>query len=552
MGRLLDTLWGHKPPTSASTTLHTHVLRLRRVLRERGLTSCPVRTVPGGYLLEATEDTLDLLSFRRQVAQARRYAGTGDHESELRHLGWALDLWRGQALTNIQSEVLQREEAPQLAEERLAVVQRRVDVALALGRHDDLVPELRSLTDAHPLRERFWEQLVEVLYRLGRQADALEECRRIKSILADELGIDPGPDLRRLELQILRGERTSGGRAGTRPQPVSVRPSAPGQFELPPDVTGLIGRADLTAEIAGDLAAWRDRPAPAVAVLRGLPGVGKTALAVHIAHQLRPHFPEGQWYVQLADPHGVARDADQVIRQLRAALAGRRILLLLDGATSVAHVQRLLPGTAGGGVLVTSRMSLAGLTALWGSPAYLVDALPPADSVDLLAHMLSAEMVRAEPAATSKLASLCGGLPLALRIAAAKFLDRWPHGLASYVSWLRHDTLSKLCLGTDRCFSVRDAFEESYTGLSPGGQRLLMRLAAGPGRDAIRDEVAVPANGHGDHRDEALLEELLDRSMIRLVAPGAYAMQPLLRRYLVGRAREPGAGPGQEAGAATS
>jgi DNA-binding SARP family transcriptional activator len=544
MGRLFDAVWDYAPPASARATLQTYVLRLRRVFRDHGMATCPVRTVPGGYILDASEETLDLMSFRQQVAQARRLASTGDPEAELRHLRGALDLWRGDALTNIQSDVLHREEVPRLTEEWLEAIERRIDVAVVLGQHGDLVSELRSLTAAHPQRERFWEQLVGVLYRLGRQAEALEEYRRIRKILADELGIDPSPRLQRLELQILRGEALleEPVEAGSVVSTLPARP-APADCQLPLDADGLFGRADIAAQVADDLVGRIDRAAPAVAVIRGGPGVGKTALAVHLAHRLRPHFPDGQWYLRLADPQGRPREPAEVQRELIRATggdpaaagpdggSGARVLLVLDDATSVAQVRSLLPGIASGGVLVTGRTSLVGLTALWGIRSYMVDTLSAAESVELLAHMLGDELVRAERAAAMELAELCGGLPLALRIAAAKFLDRWPYGLASYNGWLRHDTLSKLCLGTDRLFSVREAFEASYARLSPGGQRLFTHIASG-GRD----------------RDEVLLEELLDNSLIRLVAPGRYSMHPLLRRYALDRVRSDAmgtdAGPG--------
>jgi DNA-binding SARP family transcriptional activator len=224
--RLHEVVWSGTPPVSARATLQTYVFRLRRMLARHGAKTCPIRTVPGGYLVDANSASLDILRFRSLVGAAQRTGTAGDLNEESRLLSEALSVWRGQALANLTSEVLQREEIPRLNEERLWAMERRIEVELLLGRHRGLISELRPLTTAFPRRERFWEQLVEALYQSGRQAEALDEYRKVRRILREDLGLDPGRGLQELELAILRGEPLPDRRttkvAGTRSRPGSV------------------------------------------------------------------------------------------------------------------------------------------------------------------------------------------------------------------------------------------------------------------------------------------------------------------------------------------
>lgn len=227
---LLRAVWDDEPPGTAKAALHTCVLRLRRLFTKYGVSGGDIEAVPGGYRIAASAETLDLIRFRELAGQARAQP---DPEAELSLLRSALALWRGAALTNVHSQVLHREEVPRLVEERLRVVERIFDLEIALDRRREVLPELLTAARAHPTHEHFWEQLIESLYRTGRRAEALSEYRWVKGYLREQLGVDPGPALRRLELMVLRGEdaeadgREPGRRGSGRREAVTVRESAP-------------------------------------------------------------------------------------------------------------------------------------------------------------------------------------------------------------------------------------------------------------------------------------------------------------------------------------
>jgi DNA-binding SARP family transcriptional activator len=559
--RLYETVWGDTPPVSARTTLQTYVLRLRQLFACHQLTPGPIRTVPSGYVLDGAAETVDLLRFRHLCALAGKCAKDNDLEEESRYLAEALSLWHGPALTNIHSDLLHREEVPKLTEEWLEATERRLDIELALGRHRRLPSELRPLTAAYPDRERFREQLVEALYRSGRQAEALEECRKIRRILLDELGIDPGPDLQRLEVKILRGEALPNrlaGATGQSARAASTSDSVSASCQLPLEIPDFVDRVDIATAMVEDLTHGGGRAGPAVAILRGGPGVGKTALALRVAHQLRPVFPDGQWYVRLVDPGGSPRACGDVLGDLlraagvdvrdlpvdlvarasalRASMTDRRVLLVLDDVASVEQAQPLLPGTPGNAVLAISRMSLIGFTALCGVRRYHLDVLPPPDAVELLARMVGRDVVHNEYGAATELAALCGYLPLALRIVAAKLVDRPNPDLSGYVRWLRTDTLAKLAIGPSSPISVRKAFETSYRALDGGAQRLF-RLLGRIGPDISADEVAARIGGPPGSAEQ-VLDELLDAGMIRNASAGRFAMRGLMYLYAQETARE--------------
>ncbi|WP_236244759.1 AfsR/SARP family transcriptional regulator [Streptomyces sp. CC210A] len=197
-------VWGEEQPATAKAALQTCVLRLRRLFAKHGVVDTPIEAVPGGYRISAGPRSLDLIGFRDATREASRL--THSPEAELRTLKAALALWRGSLLANVRSETLHRDEAPRLVEERLRTVERVCDLELSLGRCGEALVPLWSETRAHPGHERFHEQLIEALYRTGRQSEALTEYRRVKRYLREELGVDPSPGLRRLELAILRGD----------------------------------------------------------------------------------------------------------------------------------------------------------------------------------------------------------------------------------------------------------------------------------------------------------------------------------------------------------
>lgn len=475
---LVERLWDGSPPSvsRAAKTLQMTVARLRQAL---GPANC-VFTSNSGYLTEV--ENLDLLRFRT-------LAGDDPHA--------ALQLWRGQALQNVVSDALHREDVPGLAEERLVVLERRIEQDLDEGRVAGLVPELRALTAEHPLRERFWAQLMVALYRSDQQAAALEAFREVSDLLANELGIDPGALLRNLHQSILRAEPTLGW---TRRETVVPR-------QLPPDLARFTGRTDDLARLDRMLPAGTAGDTVVISAIAGSAGVGKTALAVHWAHRARDRFPDGQLAVNLRGydreepltPHDalgqllralghssseIPDDTDQRIGVYRSLLADRRVLVLLDNARAAEQVRPLLPAGGRSVVVITSRSDLRGLVALNDAKVLKLGVLPLDEAVQLLENVIGADRTRAEAEATVELARLCACLPLALRIAAS-LLATSPHlRVRDLVSQLSSgDRLAELEVGDDREAAVRAAFDLSYTALAPEAQRMFRVLGLAPRAD---------------------------------------------------------------------
>ncbi|MEJ2859022.1 MULTISPECIES: AfsR/SARP family transcriptional regulator [unclassified Saccharothrix] len=412
VAELVGFLWGDDPPARTRGTLQTYVMRLRHLLGDASL----IRTTADGYRLVVSPEQVDVHRFATAAGLARRAALAGETARAADLYTDALALWRGPALADVPSEALRRDEAPRLGERLLTVHEERNDVELALGHHERLVPALRALTADHPQRERFRAQLMTALYRCSRQAEALEAFRTAPH---------PGPELRALHRAILVGDPALAAPTGP------SDPDVPDQ--LPPDVPDFAGRADAVARVT-DLIAPTGTAVPVVA-LTGPAGVGKTALAVHVAHRLRDRFPDGRLYADLrgagrgpatADvltrflralgvpPEQIPVDVDEQGTLFRTLLAGRRMLLVLDDAAAPDQVRPLLPGTADCPVLVTSRDDLRGLIAVDGARRVALDVLTTEESLDLLGDT--------GPAARD-LAERCGGLPLTLRVAAAAVGD---------------------------------------------------------------------------------------------------------------------------------
>jgi DNA-binding SARP family transcriptional activator/DNA polymerase III delta prime subunit len=542
---LAEALWGEALPASTRKVVQTYVARLRKLLGGSGL----IHSQPGGYVLAVARADVDVGRFEVLLGQAREAAGRGDRQGEAALLGRALGLWRGGPLADVASETLQREVAGRLGEQRLGVLQRRIEADLVLGRHDELVGELQVLTERYPLREGLWAQLMAALYRCGRQADALAAYRRVRGLLAEELGIDPGSELEVLHQAILTND------------PALAVPSAAGrvggwvrQSELPLEVGDFVGRAGLVGQIERLLA--EDRRVPVVA-LSGPPGVGKTALAIHAAHRLAERFGDGQLYVDLhgattglaplaplevlgrflralgTDPAAVPTSLEEASAAFRSRVAGRRLLLVLDNAADAVQVAPLLPANPGCGVLVTSRPVLAGLD---GTAHLPLDVLELEEATELLGLVAGKDRVAAEPAGAVELARCCGYLPLALRIAGARLVARptWP--VAALAERLadaqrRLDELELAQVG------VRASFQVSYQQLCDSPDALDRAAAQGFGLLGVLDgpEVGVPVAGRlldePEEAAEPVLERLVDAQLLQSPQPGRYRLHDLLRLY---------------------
>jgi DNA-binding SARP family transcriptional activator/tetratricopeptide (TPR) repeat protein len=540
--RLVTALWDEAMPDNARRGVQTYLTRLRGALG-----AGTISTVANGYLLHADPDQIDALRFGRLLDDAARAA---DPAIERTRLAEALALWCGTPFDGIQSGWLERSVAPPLTERYLAAVERRIDLDAALGHHGDPVAELRELTGQHPLRESLWVRLLVALDRSGRPAEALRQYEAIRERLADELGTDPGPELRQVHADLL---------AGIAPQRSGLVESGwPVPRQLPADIPGFTGRDtplktlnDLTTEDGGPIA-----NTVAIAVIAGAAGIGKTALAVHWAHQIADRFPDGQLYLNLrgfhpsgqvmapaeavrgfldalgVPPERVPSDPDAQAGLYRSLLAGKRVLVLLDNARDAAQVRPLLPGSPTCLVAVTSRHQLTGLVAAEAAQLLVLDAFPPDEAHAMLAHRLGADRLDAEPAATREIIGRCDRLPLALAIVAARAAGRAGHPLETLAAELRdtrHGGLAALSTG-DTSTDVRAVFSWSYQTLSPAAARLFRMLGLHPGPDlslpAAASVAALPA-----HQVRELLAELTQVHLLTEQSSGRYAFHDLLRAF---------------------
>ncbi|GHH76464.1 AfsR/SARP family transcriptional regulator [Promicromonospora soli] len=571
LDQLVERVWGTTAPRSARQTLHSYISRLRSVLDDVG-GPAPTRR-SGGYVLDVDAAAVDLHRFRALVAQARC---ADDHTAGSL---WqdAMALWQGVPFADLDSDWL-HSLAVTLAAERQAGCLDYYDLLLRRGEHARLLPEVAAAAEAHPLDERLAGQLMVALYRCGRQSDALAHFRLVQERLADELGSDPRPALSDLHQRILRhdpelavpttvsvaapdsstGSHTDSAAgsasADAPPGPVKSR-HRPAQ--LPLDVAGFTGRDDDLRRLDALLPDVSNDPATRTVVItaiRGTAGVGKTALAVHWAHRVADRFPDGQLYVNLRgyDPEQPMRptdalarflvalgvgerdiplDSDEQAARYRSELAGRRMLIVLDNAGSVAQVRPLLPGSGSSTVVVTSRDSLSGLVAVHGAHQVDLDLFPAADAVDLL-HRLIGPRVVAEPEAAATLAEQCARLPLALRVAAMRATSQPDLPLAEVVAELgdRQERLELLDAGGDPYAAVHAVLSWSIQHLPEQAARTFRRLGLHPGPD-LDQYVAAALTGLAPNAARRVLESFVSAHLLHRTGPGRYGMHDLLRAY---------------------
>lgn len=572
---VVDALWPYEPPATAVKNVQLYVHQLRRRLGGAGR----IVRRSSGYLLAAEPGEIDAQRFTRLVAQHRAAAADGGLDEARALLAEALGLWRDeQPYTGLGDVPPVAAEAQRLAEVRLAALHSRIDLDLRLGRHSELLPELGVLTVLHPLHERFWAQLMTALHRSGRPAEALAAFSQARQIIADETGLDTGPELRDLQHAILAGAR-AGARAGAGTRPAPEPREQPGPrperaaaeaarpdvlpWMLPPDTGDFTGRqpelAAITEALAGrqHLAGARSPGATGTAVpvaaLTGQGGVGKTALAVHAAHRLAGRYPDGQLFAALAGTQPVPAGPDEVLARFlralgvaetavpgsgeeraalfRSLLAGRRMLVVLDEAADEAQVRPLLPGTSGSAVVVTSRARLGGLP---GACHVDLAPLPPGDGYRLLARIAGPERVASSPGAARELVELCAGLPLALRIAGSRLASR-PHWNIEDLTGRLADERIRLDMLRYRDLEMRASFAVSYRGLGPAGQRLFRLLGSLEAPDVARSTAAALLGTSPAEADE-LLEVLADARLLKVTGPAEdgqrrYRFHDLVRLY---------------------
>ncbi|MFI1934945.1 BTAD domain-containing putative transcriptional regulator [Streptomyces sp. NPDC020330] len=585
---LAERVWGDRPPRRVAAAVHTYLSRLRRVL-ERPVPDAVVPEGaregrpaivrrPGGYTVPAGPGTVDVHLFHDLVARARSADGDGALELYDR----ALALWRGEPFAAVDTPWFNAARAS-LSEQRHACRLDRNDLALRLGRHGALLPELGACHDERPWDERLTAQLMIALWRSGRTAEALRCFERVRCALAEELGSDPGPELRRLHQRVLAGDpalgpvrrpdsmvadfRTACGApagADSRPPSDGSRAGAVPR-ELPSASRYFTGRTTELALLDAALARSPDETpgtatttgpgAGAVCVISGGAGVGKTSVALHWAHRNLRRFPDGQLYVDLrgfarsggpltpvaalrlllcglgVDPAAAPAGRQALAGLYRSLVADRRVLIVLDDAADADQVAALLPGSAGAAVLVTSRRRLTGLAVTQGAHTVPLSTLSRADSRELLGHRLGEARLAAEPEATAAVLEECAGLPLALGVVAARAAARPGFPLAGLAEELRDATGRLTALGTgDPSADVRTALRQSYRALSGAAAGAFRLLSAVPGPD-IGLGAAGSLLGCSPGSARVLLRELEAVHLLEQHGPGRYRVNRLVRVF---------------------
>lgn len=621
---LIDVIWGEEPPAKAPNLVSIYVLRLRRLIGDPEGRVLVTRSP--GYFIRAEPGDVDAARFEELVAEGRDALAAKEPERAASVLRDALALWRGSALADVPPSTYIDAEAERLGELKLAAAELRIEADLECGRYAAVIPELRGMLAGNQIRERLWLLLMRALDGDGRRAEALEAYARAREAIADQLGVDPGAELRRLHQDLLTADRvqrpvrrrasweipirpeppsepeappeeapagpeppagqdepiregkrtpesqrteadgdeeplpvgsvTVGSVPASTAPPPDPRPPAVRPAQLPADIGDFTGREALVEHLCWLLTSRNAMDSPGavpVAVVAGSGGLGKTSLAVHAAHRLTRDYPDGQLYVDLfgASAHpqapsdvlarflrdlGVEQGQMPVTEEERAALyrtrlAGRRVLVLLDNARDAAQVRPLLPGSSSCGVLVTARSRMPDL-----APSKLVDleVLDDDESLTLFTRIVGEKRAAAEPESTAEVLVACAGLPLAIRICAARLAARSRWSIRTLAERLRdeHRRLDEMTAGD---MAVRASFQVSLTalpssvaGVDPGVLFRLLGLWPGP---FIALNAAAALYGGNPGRVEEALEILVDACLLESPAPGRYQFHDLLRVY---------------------
>jgi DNA-binding SARP family transcriptional activator/DNA-binding XRE family transcriptional regulator len=586
---IVDALWGEQPPPSAITMVQSHVCRLRRVLcpghRARAQDGRLI-TTSTGYRLNAASSELDLVLFGELVSQARAARDAGQLAAAVTGYQRALRLWRGEALADV--VILRRHPAVAgLTRQREAAITEFAETADRLGSHDLVLGQLEELTERSPFNERAHAQLMIALAGTGQQARALELFRQTRQRLAAELGLPPGRELTHAQQRVLKqqvvielprerstrpgdlvrdpAQAPAPAAAGTRNRPAADQTWTVIPRQLPAATRHFAGRADELSQLDRLLAdlTGPEHTVP-VCAIAGMAGIGKTTLSVQWAQRVAEHFPDGQLYVNLrgfgpagspAEPaeallgfleafqvpaSAIPPSLDGRAALYRSLLADLRVLVLLDNARDAEQVRPLLPGGSGCLALVTSRDPLTSLVAVEGAQPLALDVLCAGDASELVAGRLGARTAATEAAAVGDLIELCGRLPLALSIAAARVAAGRGVTLAILVRQLRAERgrLDALEIpgSTGPGASVRAVFEWSYRSLSDAGARMFRLLGVHPGPE-ISAQAATSLAALPPHQASNVLAELTAAHLLSEHLPGRFAFHDLVRSYAAEQAR---------------
>jgi DNA-binding SARP family transcriptional activator len=550
--QLMDAVWADSPPSTARGQIQGCISGLRKLFTDAELPEA-IKTRSSGYLLNLDDDNLDSEQFNKLIITAHRQAAEEQIADAAATLHSALSLWRGPALDGVQSDLVQRA-AALLEESRLGAIEERVRLDLQLGRHEDVTGELRALLSEHPLRERLYGFLMIALYRSGRQADALEVCRQARATLIAEIGIEPGQELRDLERAVLNRDASLDLPVSAPGAPGPAKKDAASPRQLPSSIADFIGREDYIAEIKSFLAANeanQARYAVPIIAISGRGGVGKSTLALRVAHELGEAYPDGHIYVDLQGPDGEDRTTMLLARFLRALgvsgsvipeevaervemyrsrLASKRLLLLLDDVTNEEQVLPLLPGSPSCAVIVTSRARLVGLS---GAHWIDVDAFDDDTSMELLGKIVGRERLLAEPESADELVKYSGGLPLALRIAGARLASR-PHWRIGELARRLKNEVRRLDEFSHRGLELRSSIGLTYRSLPDQVQRLFRLFALVKAPDFPGWTAAALLDTDLAYAEE-IVERLVDAQMLDTVLCSTgqirYRFHDLIRVY---------------------
>ena len=545
---LVEAVWQGQPPATARTQVAICIGALRKSLKAAGCAEDTISTAHPGYLLNPDGHWLDLLEFESLRSAAESAAAAGDSAGAAELYRKALALWQLPVLPGVVGQPVE-EEAARLEELRLTVLDDFAVLQLTLGQHQEVLPELVALVRDHPLRERSRHSLMLALYRTGRRAESMEVFREGRRHLVDELGLEPGPELQRLHDEVLRDDPGL-----TLAQPAPAAPAAvaaalavapaPADLrvvpsDLPPNVPAFSGRGDEIAQLDGLLEPRAEGRPPAVGFITGVPGVGKTGLAVHWAHSVADRFPDGRLYVDLCGHDGfnepvapaevlgrflralgvpneqIPEDVEERTSLYRSLLSDRRVLLLLDNVRSFAQVRRLLPAGSGSCVLVTSRDPQEQLVLRYGAVRVQLGMLPQDDAVELIGQIVSRSRLADDPDQVRQLVELCDRLPLALRIAAARLASK-PHWTVRHLVTRLADERRRLDELSQGESQVRASFELSYRYLPGDTARLYRRLALLDVPD-FTTWVGAALLDSETFEAERLLELLVDTQLLEVV-----------------------------------
>jgi len=507
--------------------MQTYVYQLRKVTRQYDRAGpdlgCAdssddngmLHTSFGGYMLTLRPGALDALRFEQQLENGRARLATGELTAAASTFRLALQQWKGPALTAVNTGPVLQAAAVRLEEMRKSALEQRIDIDLKLGRHHDLTSELISIVGEQPTHEGFQAKLMLALYRVGRRSEALQAYQRARTALHDELGLEPSTELRRLQKAILDNDLRLDAPPGVAVIGGFPWAATPPSM-LPPDIAVQVGR-ERELSMASELLSQPDRTTAPVVVVGGAPGIGKSAFCVHLAHQVRASYPDGQLHHRLMDDDGTVHSPAEVLRDmlraigaapekipttlaarsqmLRSWTSNRRVLIVLDDAAGIDQVLPLLPIGASCATLIASRRRLA-------DPAITMtvdlSALGSDDATRLLTAVLGAQRLAADPDGTRRLLSLCAGLPMALREAATR--------LSLRTHWLVGRQVDRMCSGHTE---IADSTLRSHRQLPAAARRAFLVLA-GTDASAISAPALAALTGTDEATAEGCLEDLVE------------------------------------------